>query len=212
MGKNLVKTVLIEGIVIPFNKGYLLKCPLCKNNRWLKTKENVRRSIKYNKNCNSCAQSINKTGIKLSDKTKNKMSLSQTKRYSNIHERMQASEIAKIAMHRPDVRIKHINALHHSKWIKVRTDKGQSELLEKWNRLGFQFEPNYQLKTDLDLFYIDGYDINRNIVMEYDGKYHNKTNQRKKDLIRQNKIISILNPKKFWRYDSINRIFNDIYI
>jgi len=61
------------------------------------------------------------------------------------------------------------------------------------------------------LFYIDGYDKEKNVVLEYDSKYHFKRVQKQKDLIRQNKIIEILHPTVFWRYNSISKKFNDIY-
>ena len=134
-----------------------------------------------------------------------KESISQSKRFSNPSERHKTSTSVKLAMHRPDVRKRHIEALHHSKWLKVRTDKGQMELIEKWNRLGFKFEPNYQVHTDTDLFYIDGYDKDHNVVLEYDSKYHQKLGQKKRDLVRQQKIINILHPKKFWRYDTAHK-------
>lgn len=116
----------------------------------------------------------------------------------------------KIAMHRPDVREKHLKALADTKYLKCKTDKGQLELLEKWNRLGFQFEPNFQVYTGKDLFYIDGYDKKNNIVLEYDSKYHNTSFQKKKDIIREKKIIDILNPKKFWRYNVVSNQINNI--
>jgi len=97
------------------------------------------------------------------------------------------------------------------KWIKVRTDKGQIEMLEKWNRLGFNFEPNYQFKTDKDLFYIDGYDVKRNVVLEYDSKYHNKPKQQRADLIRQKIIIDTLQPNVFWRYNTVDKTFTAAY-
>ena len=56
--------------------------------------------------------------------------------------------------------------------------------------------------TDTDLFYIDGYDKEKNVVLEFDSKYHRRFGQREKDLIRQQKIIDILKPKRFWRFDS----------
>ena len=55
--------------------------------------------------------------------------------------------------------------LHQSQWLKVKTDKGQLELIDKWNKLGFDFEPNYQVKTDQDLFYVDGYDKEKNVAL-----------------------------------------------
>ena len=120
------------------------------------------------------------------------------------------SDASKKAWNDPTIRKKYNDALEKTKWLKVRTDKGQLELLNKWNYLGFNFEPNFQVKTDQDLFYIDGYDKEKNVVLEYDGKYHNRKQQKEKDLIRQQKIIDILKPKKFWRYDSINKNFYNV--
>ena len=138
------------------------------------------------------------------------MSMSHTKRYLNIDERKKTSKNTKIAMHRPDVRKKHIEALHKSKWLKVRTDQGQVELLEKWNKLGFHFQPNYQIHTDKDLFYVDGYDPVNQVVLEYDSKYHQKPYQKVKDEIRQQRILDILRPKKFWRYNAMAKTWRNI--
>jgi hypothetical protein len=147
-------------------------------------------------------KSISKSHIGkiVSEKTKNKMSQYKKNIYKNPIELDNLSKKMKEVMRRPDVRKKHIEALHKSKWLKVKTDKGQLELLEKWNKLGFDFIPNYQVKTHQDLFYVDGYDKEKNVILEYDSKYHNKLGQKEKDLIRQQKIIDILKPKKFWRY------------
>lgn len=106
--------------------------------------------------------------------------------------------------------VKRKKMLDRCRWKNVSADKGQLELLEKWNRLGFHFEPNFQLKTDTDLFYIDGYDKDHNIVLEYDSKYHFKEPQKSKDAIRQDRIMKLLNPKKFWRYDSVNRQMKNV--
>ena len=139
-----------------------------------------------------------------------KMSKIGEERYKNPTMREKTSKLVKLAMHRPDVRKRHIEALHQSKWLKVKTDKGQLELIEKWNRLGFNFQLNYQIHTDADLFYVDGYDKEHNVVLEYDGKYHNRLGQKQKDLIRQNKIINILKPNKFWRYDAPNKKWKNV--
>ena len=148
-------------------------------------------------------------GTHRTDETKQKMSdaakIERKERYADKQNRAILSDSVKIAMHRPDIRKKHLDALHHSKWLKVRTDKGQIELLHKWNALGFKFEPNYQVHTETDLFYIDGYDKEHNVVLEYDTKYHNRPPQRKRDLIRQQRIIDILKPRKFWRYSAVNK-------
>jgi very-short-patch-repair endonuclease len=116
----------------------------------------------------------------------------------------------KLAMKRPDVKQKIYDSLSKTKYLKVRTDKGQLELLKRWNALGFNFEPNYQLHTNDFLYYVDGYDKEKNVVLEYDGKYHRYPYQQKKDLVRQQQIISFLNPKKFWRYNSETKQFADV--
>ena len=144
------------------------------------------------------------------DEERIKMQIDASERYKNVDERTKISIAVKLAMHRPDVRKRHIEALHQSKWLKVRTDKGQLEMINCWNKLGFNFEPNYQVHTDVDLFYIDGYDKEKNVVLEYDSEYHNRPYQKKMDEIRQQKIINILNPKKFWRYDLVNKICKNV--
>jgi very-short-patch-repair endonuclease len=138
------------------------------------------------------------------------MSKSHTGKFLSENHKQNISKAVKQIIHRPDIRKKHIEALHHSRWLKVRTDKGQLELLNKWNNLGFNFEPNYQIHIDKDLFYVDGYDPIHNIVLEYDGKYHIRRYQKEKDLIRQQKIIEILKPKKFWRYDAVTKTFRNV--
>jgi len=208
--KNLVKTAIENGIVKEIENGFLMQCSNCSKDKILKTRENVRRSLKHNRWCNRCRGRIKTLGKKDSDKNKQRKSNSQKLRYSNINERIKTRILVKEAMHRPDIRKRHLDALHNSQWIKVKTDKGQLELLEKWNKLGFNFEPNYQVKTDQDLFYLDGYDKERNVVLEYDSKYHKVLGQKQKDLIRQQKIIDILRPKKFWRYDSISKSFKNV--
>ena len=78
------------------------------------------------------------------------------------------------------------------------------------NTFGFHFQPNYEIHTDMDLFYVDGYDPEHNVVLEYDSKYHHKPYQQQKDLVRQQKIIDILQPKKFWRYDAANKQWKNV--
>lgn len=48
---------------------------------------------------------------------------------------------------------------------------------------------------------LDGYDSSRKIVFEYDEPKHHIKIHKRKDIIRQERIISALNPSAFWRYD-----------
>ena len=194
-------------------------CPICGDEIVYVVYFNWWRAKKENRMCKKCAflhrkkTTFFKKGhpnLCVKPESLKKISEFHRKRYADPEERKKTSEIMKLVMHKPDIRRKHLNALHQSKWIKVKTDKGQIELIEKWNRLGFNFELNYQLKIDENLFYLDGYDKERNVVLEYDSKYHNKIYQKQKDLIRQEKIVSILSPKKFWRYNSVEKVFKNI--
>ena len=131
---------------------------------------------------------------KILDETKEKLSIANKKAWQNTESRN-----------------KYNDSLLKTKWIKVRTDKGQLELLEKLNNLGFKFEPNYQIKVNGFIYYIDGYDKEKNVVLEYDSKYHNKQSQKIKDTIREKNIIDILNPRVFWRYNAITNRFSEVH-
>lgn len=177
---------------------YTKNCPECGKIQFYKSEYILNKSIKNNTKCLYCSnvlrgKSSNRKGCHHTDETKilmskskieikrteisrKKQSESRKQLYKDPLEREKLSKKIKEAMVRPDVRTKHLNALHHSQWIKV--------------------------KTDTDLFYLDGYDKEKNIVLEYDSYYHNKLNQKQKDLIRQQKIIDIIRPKEFWRYNS----------
>ena len=132
-------------------------------------------------------------GKRRTDETKKKISVTKKQHWQN-----------------PIIRKRFYDALSKTKWIKVRSDVGQLEMIERWNLLGFNFIPNYQLHADDFLCYIDGYDKEHNVVLEYDSGYHNTSYQQKKDLIRQQKIIDILKPKKFWRYNAVKKKCDNI--
>ena len=163
-----------------------------------KSKDKIRKATLGNKN-NVGKHRSYETKLKMSNSHKGKILSQETKN--------KISKKSKNSWNNPEIRKK---MLHNSKWINRRLDIGQLELLEKWNKLGFNFEPNYQIKTDIDLFYIDGYDKEKNVVLEYDSRYHNRLGQKEKDLIRQQKIIDILKPKKFWRYNKNLKNFSQI--
>lgn len=185
---------------------------------------------KHNSKCRSCANKERNKGKPKSEEHKNKLSLShigkhpseetrnklsisaqrQRLRSYDKEYRKKRSDVITLSMHKPDIRKKHLDAISKTRYLGHSTDIGCPEILEKWNKLGFNFIPNYQIKTNLDLFYLDGYDKEKNVVFEYDSKYHKRPNQKQKDLVRQNKIINILNPNKFWRYDSVDKIFTEI--
>jgi|694.fasta_scaffold48771_7 hypothetical protein len=69
-----------------------------------------------------------------------------------------------------------------------------------WNGYHGFNEKEYQL----NYYFLDYYDINNNIVIEWDEKYHNKKKQKEKDIIRQKYIIETLNCN-FYRIDEITK-------
>ena len=190
-------------------------CPNCNREIFHNGKyavQNKNRAMNKNILCQSCAQKKNPNyywkGKNRSEETIVKISNKQKGRILSNEIRKNMSIGQKISWKNPETRKKYYDALSKTKWIKVRSDKGQLELLNKWSRLGFNFEPNYQIHTNEDLFYVDGYDKNKKVVLEYDSKYHRRQKQR--DIIRQQIIISILKPKKFWRYDAISKTWNNV--
>ena len=196
----------MDDFMIEFKK----QCPKCSRDmiytgKWAKFSLN--KSIKKNLLCEKCKSNL---GRKHTKNARENMSIAQKDRYSNINEKEKLSTASKKAWNNPIIKRKYYDALIRTKFLGRRCDIGQLELIEKWNKLGFNFQPNYQLRIDTDLFYIDGYDKERNVVLEYDGKYHKKLQQKQKDLIRQQKIIDILKPKKFWRYDVVNKVCKNV--
>ena len=57
---------------------------------------------------------------------------------------------------------------------------------------------------------LDGYDKDRNIVFEYDEKEHHTPIRRKKDLVRQNRILERIKPSLFLRYDEKRNTFYSV--
>ena len=194
-------------------------CPECKTTITYVNRESFRRACKSNPLCSSCGRKGDRNPVfglsinmgKRPQWHKDNISNGIPRVTRSEEYRQEQSDRMKTVMHRPDVRQKHMDALQKSKWIKVKCDIGQLELLEKWNKLGFKFESNFQLRTENDLFYIDGYDVENNVVLEFDSKYHHKPYVKVRDEVRQQKIIDTLKPKVFWRYDSVSKTFCDVY-
>jgi hypothetical protein len=202
---------------------YKRNCPKCNKLQVYKFYNSLYKATKGNKLCKSCCRigekfssehkkklSERKIGTKQTMNARLKNSNTQRQRYLDPAVRKMTSETTRIALHRPDIRKKHIESMIKVNLLGNSTDIGCNELLNKWNRLGFIFEPNYQVHTDDFLCYLDGYDKEKNIVMEYDSKYHQKPSQKERDLVRQEKIINVLHPKKFWRYNAVNKQWTNV--
>ena len=173
------------------------KCPMCGENVLYRRYHTWWRANRENRRCGDCAEKCKvKTQFKKGHKNiantlsaRRKMSESQKMRYSNPRERENTSKSVKKAMHKPDVRRKHLDALGKSKYFGKTVDVDQVRIINKLNLLGFYFEINYQFRSDVNIYYIDGYDKIHNIILEIDSAYHKKPKQIEKDIIRQNIII-----------------------
>jgi hypothetical protein len=194
---------------------YQRKCPKCGSVIHYRGKyayHSYWRGNNQNRSCKECANKywIGKvgptTGHKWSDESKKLFSLKVTGVKRNELHRKNTSIGTKKALSNPEIRKKLRDcASNQPRRFGKAVDKGQVEMINCWNKLGFSFEVNYKLHTNDFLYFLDGYDKKHNVVLEYDSKYHNTTRNVKKDLIRQNKIINILKPNKFWRYDAVNK-------
>ena len=69
-----------------------------------------------------------------------------------------------------------------------------------WNGFHGKNKKEYQL----NYYFLDYYDMENNIVIEWDEKYHNKKKQKEKDIIRQKYIINNLQCG-FYRIDEITK-------
>ena len=57
-------------------------------------------------------------------------------------------------------------------------------------------------------YWVDGYDVNKNIVVEYDEKYHNKPSQMLRDKRRMSEIKEYLGCR-FYRYSAHKNELNE---
>lgn len=173
------------------------ECPICKKILEYRSDKNAKY---YASHCKKSCKSCSITGKIPSIETKNKISLH--------HKSIQLNK-GKMVNQQTRQKLRNKAANQPRRFGKA-VDNGQIEMINKWNKLGFNFIVNYKLHTDDFLYFLDGYDEEKSIVLEYDSKYHGTIGQKEKDLIRQEKIINILKPKKFWRYDSVNKQFKNV--
>lgn len=190
------------------NKRWTKNCQHCGSVQAFNDKFSMLYAVKRNSRCNKCKGFTKAQRVKMSSAA----SRERVIRHSDKEYQKRFSAAVKAAMHSPHIRAKHLKALRESQWIKVKTDKGQLELLEKWNKLGFHFVANYQVNTETGLFYVDGYDESKRVIIEYDSKYHNRICQQQKDLIRQQQLIVALKPKRFWRFNSVNKTMLNVLV
>lgn len=156
-------------------EGWIKNCPKCNRIQKYSSKDFLRISIKKNTLCYSCSV--------------------KGRRYSNeVHQKISKSLIGnKRALgykHSEETKKKHRikNLKRYEKLgIGICVDEGSKEWFYNYNK---NHNSNFKPKKFIKLGYVaDGYDKNKHIWIEYDTPYHNRLNQKKKDLVRQNNII-----------------------
>lgn len=228
--------------IIGDKKKWKRNCPKCNSLQYYSFKGGLDRAVKENRWCKKCKMSseevrrkigekskgrlfskesrkkmsnahigrIYKTGYKLSEETRKKLSL--------IHKMRKRTPLSEETKHK--MRIALISNLKN-KNIKFgykganNYNKNACNFIDKINK-----EKGWNLKhaenggeTFVYGYFIDGYDKEKNIVFEYDEKYHFDINGKlkQKDLQRQQNIINELNPNEFWRYNEVNNALNIVY-
>ena len=62
-------------------------------------------------------------------------------------------------------------------------------------------------EVELYGYFVDGYDKEKSVIVEYDEPSHHKPDKKKKDIIRQNNLASYFRKNNvninFWRYDEL---------
>jgi hypothetical protein len=156
-----------------------------------------------------------------SSETKKKMSESAKSRLSNpqnnpmygkTHTDEVKSRIAKLNRIHLVKKLKSINKDFHPPFNEAACEYLDSLSKERgWNLQHAMNGGEFYIK-ELG-YWVDGYDADRNIVVEYDEPAHDSPTQKERDMIRQFKIINHLNCR-FYRYNEKKQMLtevNDIY-
>lgn len=188
------------------NKHYKI-CNNCKEKIIYKTIGSYWANKNKKSPCKKCTEKMH--SLKL--KGKKRMSFSDKWR-KNLSEGHKKSEVWIKSMNTHEYKQKHrmkMMRLLKEQKVKVCINKIACDFFNllnttmNWNGYHGKNEKEYQL----NYYFLDYYDKNNNIVIEWDEKYHNKQKQKAKDIIRQKHIIETLNCN-FYR---INEITKKVY-
>ena len=175
-------------------------------------------------------------GIKHSNESKRKMSDSKSgKRHPMFGKKGENHPLYKTKIsniHKEKIRqsLKGINHTEeHKKKIRISTINYISKYKLNGNQLfprfnpkamnlltGFNKERGWNLQHALNGgeyhikelgYWVDGYDKEKNIVVEYNEKYHNRPYNINRDLNREFEIINYLHPNEFWKYNEFDNTF-----
>lgn len=180
-----------EWNIIGNKKIWNRNCPICKKLLNYNDYKNYWAANKKQQKCRACSKlgNIGRKGQSNTDEHKRKVGLK--------HKGRKISEISKMKMREA--------ALNRIKKFKTKPYTNYNpKACEYFDDLNKHMGWNLQHalnggEIQIIGYSLDAYDKEKNIVVEYDEPLHEKPSIKKKDLIRQNRIIERLNCK-FYRY------------
>ena len=190
------------------------KCPTCDKNIIFSNKYKLKRSFENNSNCSSCAKKGNKNpmyqltgntnpsyGFKRDIKLKEKHSLFM-KNYCKENPRVFSDET------KDKIRIGKLKWLEkNGKIIKPFYNKNACYFMDTIENFNFKHALNGgEILIKEFGYYVDGYDEIKNVVFEYDERFHFDIygNLKEKDMNRMLKIQSVLKCD-FLRYNELKK-------
>jgi hypothetical protein len=200
------------------------KCSKCDSAIQYERLYSKRRADKQNRLCRSCTQKINVSKRPpFSDLTKEKMSkyrrgktykelgivCNLVKRGNTISNRKKGIPLTK--EHCLALRNARIEWLKNHDFIFPTFNKSACEYLDRLNK-EFGWNLQHALNGGEYLvcgYWVDGYDKNRNIVVEYDEPFHNKPSRQYKDEKRTEEIKRSLQCR-FYRYNVRNNELKEV--
>jgi len=174
-------------------------CPSCGKELFYKTKCGFDKANSNNSKCHTCSSSGENNGFygkKHSKQLKSNFSKNRIGKTNPNHGNKHTEEWKENQRKRTIQRIKEFTQ------GKIGFNPNACKYLDRLNE-----ERGWNLQHALNGgevecigYSLDGYDKKRNIVVEYDEPLHNKPTQRKKDILRMNRIKKYLHCK-FYRYN-----------
>ena len=227
-------------------KQYNRICPLCKiNNIIYLSYEGFRKARKNNSVCRKCSSikiknsklgslpwnkgipMSGKSKLKLSKSLKGKIPWSKGKKFDiNYIKKLQNSHLGSVSgmkgkLHSSETREKIRNTIIEklkTRGISVKYNPIACQFIDQLNKkMGWNLQ--HALNGDEIImcgYSLDGYDIEKNIIFEYDEPKHHQIKQKNKDKVREKNLFNYFLKKQqnlsFWRYDERYQKLYEVFL
>lgn len=168
-------------------------CPICKKSRLYTSLSNASRARRNNAKCNSCSNTIKKTGVKLTEQHKIKISIGNTGKFvtQETKRKLREARIKELQGKFNSVPNYNVTACHY--FDNLSLERG-------WN-LQHAMNGGEIVKCG---YFLDAYDKLNNVVVEYDEQKHYGKRQKQRDIQKQIELIKELKCQ-FYRYDEVTK-------